>query len=597
MNVYNLAVFLCSAFLVSLLLPSMSIAENSDNSQKPVRYGLIVANNKAIDGKTKKLEFADDDGLLYRELFLPFFQRVELLTVADEMTQRLHPDVGSYTKVPNRKNLLETMASLNAEMESQKTRSTELMFVFVGHGGLDEEARGFINLSDGYFTRADFFYEIVKGSKADTTHIIIDACNSFSFVAGRGKDEQLSRELKWKQLSEFLAGNDLQNYPNVGVLTAMSESQESYEWSQIKSGIFSYEIRSALMGAADVNGDGLLEYSEVAAFIDAANSKIFGAANRTRVFAWPPRRNLQATLFDIRDGKKIRHVLLAPKLTGKFVIKNDHGERLAEFNKSNETVVAVVPSSKIYLQTKDKEVSIEPNMRTILIENMKSNKEIAARGIVNDSFIKQLFAIPFNASYYKGFISNQEQLLPVSMYPEEEKWSNKLMNKVLLKQESIAMPIMQIEGGYFIAPSLFDSRKAIENSVYFMAGLPIRKNWWATGKFEAGLTRLKFGPATEMNRFALTIGLRYQRPLNRYFVGFLGLEFGESAEILRKVNSNNRTIGPVARALAGLKIRIIERIGATLGMAGSGYFAKLDNSIRFSKRIELGGGLVWSFGE
>jgi hypothetical protein len=217
-------------------------------SQKPVRYALIVANNRAIDGKTKDLEYADDDGLLYRELFLPFFERVELLTVVDEMTQRLYSDVGSYAKVPNRKNLLETMESLNAEMESEKTRSTELTFVFIGHGALDEEARGFLNLSDSHFTRAEFFHRIIKGSKASTTHIIIDACNSFSLVVGRGKTGQSSRELKLKQFSEFLAGNDLQNYPNVGVITAMSDRQEAYEWSIIRSGIFSYEIRSALTG-------------------------------------------------------------------------------------------------------------------------------------------------------------------------------------------------------------------------------------------------------------------------------------------------------------------------------------------------------------
>ncbi len=595
MNVCDLAVFLCNIFLVSLLLPSIGIAKKPDNLQKPARYALIVANNRAIDENTKDLEFADDDGLLYRELFLPFFERVELLTVADGMTQRLHPDVSSYAKFPNRKSLLETMASLNAEMESEKTRSTELMFVFIGHGGIDEEARGFLNLSDSHFTRAEFFQEIVKGSKADTTHIIIDACNSFSLVVGRGENDQSRRELKWKQFSEFLAGNDLQNYPNVGVITAMSESQEAYEWSKIKSGIFSYEIRSALTGAADVNGDGLLEYSEVAAFIDAANSEIFGSTNKIKVFAWPPRRNLQATLFDIRDGNNIRHVLIAPQLTGKFIIKNHQGEHWAEFNKANEIVVAVVPSSKIYLETKDREVAIEPSRRAIYIQTIENNKEIVVRGQKNDLFIKKLFAIQFNTSYYKGFMSNQAQLLPVSMYPPKEKWSNKLMNQVVVEGESIARPSMQVEGGYLIAPFLLDSRKAIEHGAYFVVHLPIWKNWWAAGKLEAGFTRLNSDATTGMNRFALTIGLRCQRPIHRYFVGQVGIDLGESAEILRKADSSNKTIGPIVRLQVGLEIRTTKLIGVRLGIAESGYFAKLDNHLRFRKRTEGEAGIVWNF--
>ena len=69
---------------------------------------------------------------------------------------------------------------------------------------------------------------------------------------------------------QILAKNSLARFPNVGAIMATASDAESHEWDAIEQGVFTHELISALRGAADVNGDGKIEYSEASAFFNAA---------------------------------------------------------------------------------------------------------------------------------------------------------------------------------------------------------------------------------------------------------------------------------------------------------------------------------------
>ena len=55
------------------------------------------------------------------------------------------------------------------------------------------------------------------------------------------------------------------------MILATTLGQQAHEWSAIESGVFTHELLSGLLGAADVNADQRIEYTELQAFIAAAN--------------------------------------------------------------------------------------------------------------------------------------------------------------------------------------------------------------------------------------------------------------------------------------------------------------------------------------
>ena len=79
-------------------------------------------------------------------------------------------------------------------------------------------------------------------------------------------------------------------------MLAHSADQQTHEWERWQGGIFTHELVSGLRGAADLNGDGAIEYSELGAFISAANSGVSDPHARLEVAVRPPRGDERAPL-------------------------------------------------------------------------------------------------------------------------------------------------------------------------------------------------------------------------------------------------------------------------------------------------------------
>src|SRR5204862_1128969 len=99
----------------------------------------------------------------------------------------------------------------------------------------------------------------------------------------------------------ILQATPLARHPNIGVILATTLGQESHEWSTIESGVFTHELLSALVGAADVNGDLVVEYTEVQAFVAAANRDIKDPRAIPQIIARPPAANLRVPLIALRS--------------------------------------------------------------------------------------------------------------------------------------------------------------------------------------------------------------------------------------------------------------------------------------------------------
>src|SRR5207302_8747688 len=131
---------------------------------------------------------------------------------------------------------------------------------------------------------------------SDQSQLIVDACYSYFLTLERGPGG--SRH----DIPGFAQFGGLAKRENVGLLLSTSSARESHEWSGVESGVFSHEVRSGLYGAADADGDGVVTYPEMVAFIERANAAIPGERFRPDVFARAPR--LSSQLVDLRQANR-----------------------------------------------------------------------------------------------------------------------------------------------------------------------------------------------------------------------------------------------------------------------------------------------------
>lgn len=376
----------------------------------PVSVAVIVANNdpRPEEASLKPLRFADDDGAQYYELLtLEAGEDVFLHSVLDEESQRLHPEATRAARPPTRADLERSLDRAFERLEAARAqgRTTELYFVFVGHGSVTESGEGVMHLLDGGFSRSDLFQRVVARSPADINHVIVDACNAFLFVAGRGEDDGADFD---RAVDQYLAQETLRRHPNTGFLLSTSAADEVHEWSGFRSGVFSHEVRSALRGGADVDRDGRVTYSEVEAFVQAANARVRDPRARIQPWVFAPAIRRTAPIFD-RSGLVGPTALLDidETLAGRWVVEDSRGVRVADVHLASDGPVTLTLSAEHdhVLRSAGFEIPIPSTaLRSIEARHLKrSALSVRRRGSVQVSFREDLFAVPFGRAFYDGY--------------------------------------------------------------------------------------------------------------------------------------------------------------------------------------------------
>lgn len=397
-------------------------------------YAVVIAQNRSLDPGVKPLQYADDDGVKNWELLSLYADRASLFVVLDDETARLHPDAAKEAEIPERAAILDRLEQYNVLMAADIRRGDEpeLFFVYAGHGDVDATGQGYVNLHDAKLTRGDLYRDVIAPSKAKFVHVIVDACKSYFMVNSRGGkkwvDDRVdpSVDRSDAQVKAFLAEEQLERYPRAGVIVATSGDQETHEWSRYQGGILSHELRSALSGAADVNGDGRVEYSELRAFLAAANARVKNPEARVEVFSRPPALDRHHALIDLReaqtDGRSARFLHFAPGLQGRFDIEDERGVRYADLNKEASSAfdVAVSPKRGYFVRRstvrdhsdESEEVEVRPigPRRVDVAQLTWRARAIASRGSLDQTFRQDLYRVPFGRGFYDGFVATSGDL-------------------------------------------------------------------------------------------------------------------------------------------------------------------------------------------
>jgi hypothetical protein len=372
-------------------------------SQQPAPkvHSVIVANNRPSEPGLSPLRYADDDGARYYEL-LSMIGKADILSVLDEDSQRRFPKIAESAGPPAKEELDRRLKATFARIAADRERGerTVLYFVFVGHGSVGPDGQGAMHFLDGLFSRSDLFQKVIAESPADVNHVIIDACNAYLMVAGRGDTNAID-----DAVDSFLEKERLDRYPNTGVLVSTSKAAEVHEWARFEAGVFSHEVRSAMVGAADVDADGDITYDEIRAFIAAANGRVRDPRARLDVFASPPQIHREEPIFDRRLAREAKTLRIGSELAGRHWLEDARGVRYADFHTSEAVTLTLVPSDVYYLRADTEEIEI-PFVAAAVAdasEHPRRPASSAVRGSEDLTFRRDLFAIPFGPEWYEGF--------------------------------------------------------------------------------------------------------------------------------------------------------------------------------------------------
>lgn len=373
------------------------------------RRAVVVAFNEPDTPSQTPLRYADDDGVLWAEVLQRLGYETQLLTVPDVDTARRGSPFLQRARPPTLEALRRVVAQVREAnlADRARGRTTDTLFVYVGHGDVDASGRAYLTLLQDRLHREALVAEVVDRVGADFVHLIVDACHAAGVLSMRGGDpEVLAR------LGELLAQEASRNRPTVGSAFAESDAGQTHEWSRLRAGVFSHVVRSALLGAADVNLDGRIEYSELEGFAAAALAGVTGAPARLHLRLSPPAQDPRRPL--VAQAPRGPQLALPAELEDtRLTITDLDGTRLVELHRlPGQALVLRLPIRNAYWvasPTAEARVPLDalPAGLPPLAELERSSRGPEAEGLE-----RGLFQVPFGRAFYEGFVA-QAQRVPV----------------------------------------------------------------------------------------------------------------------------------------------------------------------------------------
>jgi uncharacterized caspase-like protein len=366
------------------------------------------------------LSFADDDALAVHELARTVARRSVVLALPDRATQARYPS-SSEARPPSLAELRRALAELGVDIERATRAGDEVAvwFFYSGHGWLDENGRANLTLADGALSQDILYNEVLPALPGRTVHLMIDACHAEALIRPRDVTAETVEVSAAEVASASLRGR-LAQLPNVGAIMASASNTQAHEWDDYQTGVFTHELLSGLRGGADVNGDGRVEYSEISAFLAAANREVTDPRARLTTLVVAPKLYPRVAIVDTRGAHNMARLQGRAHHLGHFQIDDQRGNRLLDLRAEAGFVVdVVVPAGEpVLLSNESGEATIvaSADSPTNLDELALEEGRVRPRSAVAESMRRGLFAAEFGPSYYEGFVdSANTQMVPVEL--------------------------------------------------------------------------------------------------------------------------------------------------------------------------------------
>jgi len=410
---------------------------------KPHALAIVVGNNQPSRGDLDPLRFADDDAFRYADYFRYVAQDVLLLARADQESSALYP--GDPPLPPTRSNVLDAIDGSVAKAEEHASAGDDVVvyFVFSGHGSYDAEGRGFLHLEDGKLTTRDLFYHLISRSTSFRLVLVVDACNAGFLVKSRG-ETAVRRPAGPPTL-------EMESYENVGLVLSSSSTGEVKEWGRYLAGIFSHQVRSALTGAADADGDSRITFQELASFAAAANAKVDNPALKLTPYIRPPLSTPDMPLVDLSIAAFPATLNISLDEPAKVTIYRQNMVRIADFNLSaRHTVqVALATSTEHYVVVGEKTEYLVPDGLFGIFELDSLEKrepvEVSSRG-VDQYYLERLFQVPYDRDFAAQYLSGPYQSSLIFERSYEKPWWD---NSLGWSLSGLSLALLGVSGAFY----------------------------------------------------------------------------------------------------------------------------------------------------
>jgi hypothetical protein len=364
------------------------------------------------------LRFADDDAASFHELARTLSDRSYLLTVLDNESQARFPRLAADALPPTLTELRRVVAEISTAVDAGHGAAPVVLVFYSGHGTAGGKDGAALTLLDGALTRDMLYDQVLAPLHARLVHVFVDACHAEAVLRPRDLQAQLVTPAP-NETALYLEEETMARFPQVGAVVASTASAQSHEWDGYGSGIFTHELLSALRGAADVDGNGRIEYSEIAAFITAANRAISDPRARPQIVVRAPQIDPRTPVVDLAHLRGVGFLRGRPSALGELSLEDEHGNRLLDVRGDAKLRIALaVPAGDtLYVRTARGEsvVRLKPR-ETVDIETLPfAPAQTRARDALDTALRRGLFATEFGPSYYRGFVDSSGDLLAVDL--------------------------------------------------------------------------------------------------------------------------------------------------------------------------------------
>ncbi|MER2562153.1 MAG: caspase family protein [Myxococcaceae bacterium] len=364
----------------------------------PRLYALVIGNNQPVDGSTAELHYADDDALSFHQLLLEANASSVLLTRLDAQTRALNPDV--HPEAPTLEGVERAWRDIELALRQAASAGTpaEFLLFFSGHGEVSE-GEGFLALEGGRLTRSRLT-AMLNAAPSRRNHVVVDACKASLAVLGKGPGGR--RE----PYHRGLVGNA--SAPT-GYLLSASSDTDAHEWERYQAGVFTFELRSALRGSADVDGDGRITYEELGGFLSRANEGIVNARFKPDFLVRAPGAGVGGLREAVLDWRRPAALTLEGPSEHVYV-ETATGARVLELNAGPQSFALHLPAQRpLFIRSADERVertllAAEP---TRLTDLSVSTPQVSSKGALHLAF-QRLFAVPFDAQSVQAFSSGYQ---------------------------------------------------------------------------------------------------------------------------------------------------------------------------------------------
>jgi hypothetical protein len=370
------------------------------------------------DDGARPLHFADDDAASFHELARTMSERSYLLTVLDPDSLRRFPKLAAEALPPTLAELRRVVAELAAAVDAARANQPTVLIFYSGHGTIGGKEGAALTMLDGPLTRAVLYDEVLAPLHARFVHVFVDACHAEAVLRPRDRQAEVVAPAPL-DTSVYLEKKTMARFPHVGAVVASTAGAQAHEWDGYGSGIFTHELLSALRGAADVDGNGRIEYSEVAAFITAANRAVVDPRARPQIVVRAPPLDPRTPIVDLANLRGVAFLRGRPVAFGAFSLEDARGNRLLDMHadRGSQVALAVPAGDTLYLRTERGESIIRLSPRqTLDFESLSfAPRETRSRGALDTALRRGLFATEFGPSYYRGFVDSAEDLPAVDL--------------------------------------------------------------------------------------------------------------------------------------------------------------------------------------